>query len=99
MDEFGDDSWEEVELAGAESPDLDGDGSDGAAMGTDNTGDGGDLEGSQSGSWLAWMVFHRRSGTFLRCGQGRRCQAATTRMTMTKKKVMTTRMTNQSEFE
>ena len=33
------------------------------------------------------------SGTFLRCGQGRRCQAATTQMTMTKKKVMTTRMT------
>ena len=94
-DEFGDDSWEEVELAGAESPD--GDGSDGAAMGTDNTGDGGDLEGSDRraaslGVRLAWMV-HRRSGTFLRCGQGRRCQAATTRMTMTKKKAMTTRMT------
>ena len=59
-DEFGDDFWEEVELTGAESPDVDGYGSDGAAMGTDNTGDGGDLEGSDRRAaslgvgWLGW---------------------------------------------
>ena len=72
-DEFGDDSWEEVELAGAESPDVDGDGSDGAAMGTDNTGDGGDLEGSDRRAaslgvgWLGWST----AGVELSCAAAR----------------------------
>ena len=91
MSFFGDDSWEEVELAGAESPD--GDGSDGAAMGTDNTGDGGDLEGSdrRAASLAVWELAGL-DGPPLRPQGRRRCQAATTRMTMTKKKVMTTRI-------